>query len=318
MWKRPLAVPAVAIAAVLAVSGCGGSSGESGDDRKLSVGLVPVADVAPIFIGISKGFFKKEGLEIETRFAAGGAAIVPSVMGGDFQIGYSNNVSLIVGHARGLPLRAVAPGYKVGTTDGSDPCRVIAAKTSDVRRPSDLQGKSIALNTLAAIGEVTVRASLAKQGVDLNTIKFTEIPFSDMNAALANKRVDAVWNCEPFVTQAVAAGHRSIMSSMVGTQPGLQITSYFTKNSYAEKNKATVERFTRALAAATAYAREHPDEARTEIARFAEIPNTVIGDMTLPTWTETMDPGSFRLLGELSHRYGLIKKPADVNDLVSK
>jgi ABC-type nitrate/sulfonate/bicarbonate transport system substrate-binding protein len=92
---------ALAIAAALAGSGCndGDASGAGSETThdvlghgptKLTVGLVPVTDVAPVQLGIEKGFFEVEGLDVEIRTAKSGAEIVPQVMSGDVQVGYSS------------------------------------------------------------------------------------------------------------------------------------------------------------------------------------------------------------------------------------
>ena len=84
----------LALACATALVACGDDepSGGSGP-TKLKVGVIPIADVAPLYLGIEKGFFKEESLEIEPVLAEGGAAIVPAVISGANQIGFSNATS---------------------------------------------------------------------------------------------------------------------------------------------------------------------------------------------------------------------------------
>ncbi|MBW3535184.1 MAG: MFS transporter, partial [Gemmatimonadetes bacterium] len=93
-----------------------GGGGEPPQPVSLTLGLIPIVDVAPVFLGIEQGFFEEENLEIETQFAAGGAAIVPAVISGDFEIGFSNNVSLIVASTQGLPIEIISPGVQAAGT----------------------------------------------------------------------------------------------------------------------------------------------------------------------------------------------------------
>src|SRR4051795_6333252 len=93
--SRRWLVVALACAA-LAAAGCGGddggSSGGGGGSQQattVTVGVIPIADVAPLFLGIKKGFFRDQRLNVKTQFAQGGAVIVPSVLSGDFQFGFS-------------------------------------------------------------------------------------------------------------------------------------------------------------------------------------------------------------------------------------
>src|SRR4051794_37798647 len=88
---------ALAVASALSLAACGGSDGSSGSSgdgttatTKVSVGVIPIIDVAPLYLGIAKGFFSKRGLEVKPVPAQGGAAIVPAVVSGSQQFGFSN------------------------------------------------------------------------------------------------------------------------------------------------------------------------------------------------------------------------------------
>lgn len=318
LGKARAVLAVVAVAGALA--GCGGedepSAGSGAKRVTVDVGLIPVADVAPVFVGIRQGFFAKQGLDVRTHFAEGGAAIVPGVLSGNFDIGYSNLVSLLVAHSKRLPIQIVAPGIQVLGTEDSDPCRVSVRGHSGIREPADLEGRSIAVNTLTNIGELTIKAALAKRGVDVSKLKFVEIPFPEMNAALDAKRVDAIWSCQPFLAQGEAAGHRFVLANHVGTQANLAISSYFAQRSFADRSAGVVDRFARGLAQATEYARAHPDAVRAEISRYAKVPPATARKMTLPIWSERVRDDSLKLLGDLSVEYGLVKEPGDLDDLI--
>ena len=58
-----------------------------------------------------------------------------------------------------------------------------------MKTPKDLEGKTIAVNTLNNICGVTINATLEEKGVDVSTLKYTEVPFPEMVAALEKGRV---------------------------------------------------------------------------------------------------------------------------------
>src|SRR3954462_8606544 len=87
----------------------GGGGGEAGKPVTLKIGLIPIADVAPVFLGQKKGFFKEQKITLKPQFAAGGAAIPPAVISGDFDIGFSNTVSLLIAGSKNLPVQIIAP-----------------------------------------------------------------------------------------------------------------------------------------------------------------------------------------------------------------
>jgi ABC-type nitrate/sulfonate/bicarbonate transport system substrate-binding protein len=67
------------LAAALAVGACGdddsGGGGAASDSDKpvtLKVGVLPIGDLAPLYLGMDKRFFKDENLTIEPAVAEGG------------------------------------------------------------------------------------------------------------------------------------------------------------------------------------------------------------------------------------------------------
>ena len=77
-----IAAMLVALACVAGIAACGdddsgGGGGGDGGPTTLKVGVIPIADVAPLYLGMKQGFFEDEQLTIEPQLAEGGAAITP-------------------------------------------------------------------------------------------------------------------------------------------------------------------------------------------------------------------------------------------------
>ena len=153
--------------------GCGGddeepagssnAAPEQAEAVTLKVGVIPIADVAPLYLGIKKGFFKEENLTIEPQLAEGGAAIIPSVMSGDYQIGFSNAVSLLIAASKNLPVQIISQGVLGGTSQEDAWDAVVLPKGSDVKTAKDLEGKTVATELVRA-----TRAYFERQGVKVN------------------------------------------------------------------------------------------------------------------------------------------------------
>ena len=77
---------------------------------KISVAVIPIADCAPIYLGKAKGFFAKQNLDVELSTQGGGAAIIPGVLSGQLQFGFSNVPSLLIAQNKGLKFVGIAPG----------------------------------------------------------------------------------------------------------------------------------------------------------------------------------------------------------------
>jgi len=314
-------VAALAASALIA-TGCGDDGGGGGGGgtpekpEKVKIGLIPIADVAPVFVGIKQGYFKEQGIELEPQFAAGGAAITPAVLSGDFDIGFSNTVSLLIAGSKGLPVQIVSQGVLGGPDLNKPWADVLIPKGSDIKDPKDLEGKTIAANTLNNICEVTINATLEKQGVDVSKLKYTEIPFPDMVGALEKGRVDAACVVEPFVSQGKAAGMKGIDPFYAATAPDLTVAAYFASKQMIESKPELIERFKKAMEKSLQYSQEHPDAVRAALPEYTQIPKEAAAKINLPSWKPELTEDTIKTLSELSEKYGLIEKQPDLDQLI--
>jgi NitT/TauT family transport system substrate-binding protein len=310
----------VALACAVGATACGdddgGGGGGEGEPATLKVGVIPIADVAPLYLGMEKGFFEEQQLTIKPQLAEGGAAITPAVVSGDFQIGFSNTISLLIAASQDLPVQIISQGVLAGTSEEEAWADLLVLKDGPIKGPKDLEGKTIAVNTLKNICEVTIKASLEKEGVAVDTLEFTEVPFPDMNAALEAGRVDAACVVEPFVSQGKAGKARGIDPFYVRTAPDLTVATYFTSTQYAEENSDVVDRFVQAMNKSLTYAQSHPDEVRKVLLDYTEIPPEAAEQIKLPVWRPDLNEPTIERLSELSLKYGLIEEQPDLGELI--
>jgi NitT/TauT family transport system substrate-binding protein len=311
----------LALASAVATAGCGddddgGGGGGEGQPATLKVGVIPIADVAPLYLGMKKGFFEQEKLTIKPQLAEGGAAITPAVVSGDFQIGFSNTISLLIAASQDLPVEIISQGVLGGKTEEEAWADLLVLKDGPIKEPQDLEGKTIAVNTLKNICEVTIKASLEEEGVAVDKLEFAEVPFPDMNAALEAGRVDGACVVEPFVSQGKAGAARGIDPFYVRTAPDLTVATYFTSTQYAEQNADVVDRFVRAMNKSLTYAQSHPDEVRQVLLDYTEIPPEAAEQITLPIWRPDLNEPTIERLSELSLKFGLIEEEPDLDELI--
>jgi NitT/TauT family transport system substrate-binding protein len=328
--RRRTGLPLVTAVLVATLAACGSGSGgsassgsssagaaasTSGQVRKVSVGVIPILDVAPLYLGIQKGLFTKHGLDVTPKPAQGGAAIVPAVMAGEDQIGFSNLVSLLTAREKGLPLVAVAGGSSSTGDAAKDFNAVVVSKTSTLQSAKDLIGKKVAINTLNNIGDTTVKAAVEKAGGDPKGVTFVEMPFPDMPAQLASGKIDAAWVSEPFVSVVLAQGGRVLFDSLTAVYPTLQVATYFTSEQTKQKDPQLVQDFVAAMNESLDYATAHPDEARAVLTTYTKITAEVTGKVILPGWPSKLDGQSATAVGGAAQKYGTLKKAPDVKGL---
>ncbi|HET6665797.1 MAG TPA: ABC transporter substrate-binding protein [Intrasporangium sp.] len=315
------AAAAVALTAVL-LAACGssetpapGATGEAASDN-VKVGVIPIVDVAPLYLGIKQGFFSDRGMNVTTEAGQGGAAIVPGVVSGQFQFGFSNVTSLIIARSKGVPLKIVAAGNSSTGEAGKDFSEVLVTADSPIQSAKDLAGKTVAINTLKNIGDTTIRQSIKKDGGDPTAVKFVELPFPDMPAALQEGRVDAVWVVEPFVTIAKDQGARIIASNLVDTSPDTQIAAYFTSEQLQQQDPDLVKRFTEAMNESLEYAAANPDAVRAVLADYTKIDKAVADKLVLPKFPTEINETSLELLATLAAQEKLTDSKLDIAQLL--
>ena len=315
---RPVAM-SIALATLFAACGGGDdapSGGGEGGATKLTVQETAGVPSTFVAFGIEKGMFREQKLEIDLQPTQGGAATIPALISGDIQVGGSNVGSLLLATAKNLPIRAIAGGTSARAAGEKDFGALLVAKGKGISKPEDLEGKTVAVNTLNNIAEVVVKAALEKQGVEPDSLKLSEVPFPEMQPALAKGSVDAAFSIEPFVTQSVAKGDEVLGYSYVDTESDMQVGAYAVTNQFAEQNADAVKRFKAAIAATASYVDTHEDEFRAFLSKSAKMPPKVADAIVLPKWTGEVNAASVENTAKLMQRYGLVDAPIDTAKLL--
>ncbi|MEW2077700.1 MULTISPECIES: ABC transporter substrate-binding protein [unclassified Streptomyces] len=321
--RRRLLIGLTAASVLTAATACGSSdsggsdeAGSSGGTTTVTVGLIPIVDVAPLYLGQQKGFFSERGLKLDFSSAQGGAAIVPGVVSGQFEFGFSNMTSLMIARSNDVPVKAVANGIASTGEVGKDFEALTVKGDSPIKSAKDLEGKKVAINTLKNINETAVRASVRKAGGDPDKVELVELAFDQMPAALDGGRIDAAMVVEPALATIKSQGGREIASPMIDIAPELTVAMYFTSVKYAQENPEVVKKFQEATAESLAYADSHPDEVREIVTTYTKIPADVLAKVTLPKWPAEPNRAAIEELAELGERDGLFKQTPDLDELL--
>lgn len=315
--RRLLAgLTAAVLAGSLAACGSSGDSGTEGGVDKVKVGVIPIIDVAPIYLGQSKGFFKSRNIELTLEAGQGGAAIVPGVSNNQFQFGFSNLTSLMIAQSKDIPIKVIAAGVASTGEAGKDFGAVVVKGDSTIKTAKDLTGKKISVNTLKNIGDTVTRESVRKAGGDPASLNFVEMQFPAMPAALAEGQVDAAWVVEPQLSAIKAAGGREVASTYVDAAPNLTVAAYFTSQKLIADEPDLVKRFTEAINESLTYADAHPDEVRAILGTYTKIDEKLRAAVVLPKWPTQINEASVQTIAGLGAKDGIFTKAPDLEKLL--
>lgn len=279
----------------------------------IQLGLLPLADVAPVYIGIEEGFFEEEGLTIEIVPVQGGAAAIPALVNGELDITFGNFVSFFLASSSGLDLRIIAdqnhatPGFS----------SIMTLPDSGIAAPADLVGRKLAVNTLSNVAEITSRAQIKDAGADPDAVEYTEIPFPEMIAALEQGSVDAIFAVEPFATlarqqlQAV-----EVVNPYGGRLEGFPVAGFQATAEFAEQNPNTVAAFQRAMIKASALAASTPDSVVEILPTYTTLTPELAGVIAQPLYVSEIDLGALQTVVDLMVEFGVLDAAPDLNSLV--
>jgi NitT/TauT family transport system substrate-binding protein len=291
--------------------------GLSWAQTKGKLGYMKIVDNAAMFMAMEKGFFKSEGLELETVPMAGGALILQGVTSGDLQIGWSNVISLYQARVEGFDFKLIAGGATNVKGKGESHA-IQVSKASPIKGAKDLEGKTVAVNTLNNIVHLMAMAWLDKNGASSGKVKFVEVPFPQMEAALVSGKLDAISVHEPFATAALEKGQTRVLAYPWGeVLPKFLIASWFASEKWIAKNKEVGQAFVRAINRGVDAIHADPEGSRAAMVKWAGLKPELAGKIGLPVFEKGISEKDIQATIDLTQKYKLISRSFKARDVIS-
>ncbi len=284
--------------------------------EKIKIGLLPFSESLAVVIADKQGFFKAEGIEIETSKFDSGAVAVPVLQSGRLDIVLSSTVATFQAIEQGLDAVVLAPGAVVREAPPDTTTAVIVRKGS-IGGLKELEGKRVAVNVINSTAWLHAVALLDKHGVDRTKVRFTEVPFPQMNDPLLAGQLDAVVQVEPFRSALMATGNAEIVGwPYVETAPNTDITQYIALTTWVEKNKALAAKFARAVAKGAQFAASNEAATRDINQQFTNLNPALKDKVLLPRLGTAINLKEMNHTKEMMVKYGLLKTPVDLSKRV--
>ena len=284
--------------------------------EKVRLGVLPFSESLAAIIADKQGFFKEEGIEAEISKFDSGAIAVPVLQSGRMDIVLSNTVSTLQAIEQGLDAIVIAPGAIVRSSPPDTTTALIVRKDS-IKSLKDLEGKRIAVNVINSSAWLHMVATLDKHGVDWTKVRFSEVPFPQMNDPLLNGQLDAIGQVEPFRSALMATGKAEIMSwTYIETAPNSDITQYIALTSWVDKNRATAAKFVRALTKGAKFAETNEAITRDINQQFTNLNPALKDKVLLPRLGTAINLKEMNHTIQMMQKYGLLKTPVDLSKRV--
>jgi NitT/TauT family transport system substrate-binding protein len=232
-------------------AGCGSAGGNapavSLERTTLTVGAVPVADEAGLYVAQDEGLFKAEGLSVRIDSIVSSAVATKDQNDGKFDITAGNSVSYIqdqVTHQSNLEI--VAEGSLMEPNNQA----LYTLPGSPLTSLTDLADARIGVNVLNNIGTLLISSVLEEHGVSLAHVHFVAVPggFPGMAQALEHHQIDVAWLPEPFGSaDSMEFGLQELADLDQGATTSFPVGWYVVTKAWAKKYPRTLTAFLDAL-----------------------------------------------------------------------
>jgi NitT/TauT family transport system substrate-binding protein len=192
---------------------------------RVSVAELGVSSDAVIYIGIEKGYFAEQGIEVDRQHFNSVTEVLPALATGKLDVGSgAPGAGFFNALASGIPIKIVASNQRF--EPGRDGGAVVIRKddAAMLHSPSDFKGKRFGLaggpGGVAQIlyDRILNQAGLSANDVDMVTI--SSIP--DLLPALENGSVDASTMAEPSLSAGLARGQIVVWKRFAEIAPGAE------------------------------------------------------------------------------------------------
>lgn len=237
------------ILSLLFVFGLGTAQGES--LAKVKVGATPAMSTAGLYLGMEKGYFAKEGIEIDlVQSGNSGAAFTLLLAKGELDVGAGGFTSgLFNAINEGNSIRVVAD--KGHVSKGNEYIALVVRKDHSTsgryKDLKDLKGMKVALPSLDGVSQqVVMDAILGKAKLNEKDITYVKLSYPEIGLAFKAKEIDASVQLEPFLSKSILDGDVVQVMSSQEALPNQQSAAMFFSPKFAKDRKDEGIRFMRA------------------------------------------------------------------------
>ena len=277
------------------------------DDTPVRVGALPIDNGAEPFYAQDLGFFKKAGLAAEVMIFPSGGAAASALAGGAIDFAITDAVSMASAHVHGIPISYVAPATVC--TPASPAYAVLVAANSPIKTAKDFTGKTVAVNAIKNILQIPFEAWVDNNGGDPKSVKFIEVPFAAMTAAIESGQVDAASVSEPFITNGVATGKvRAIAQTEKGLAPEFAFSGWTVQNDWAAKHPDAVKKFVVAMADTARWANANRPASAQILVKYTKMPDDIANKLMRVSYGERLQASIFQPVFDAAAKYGVIAK----------
>lgn len=239
MIRRTFAKLAVTAATALMLAAPGGAMAA---DKTITIGNF--GNSTPMqLVAASDKLAKETGWKIEWRKFQSGTDVIAAMASGDIKISELGSSPLAIAATQGIDLKLFMISDGIAGAEA-----LIARNGSGIKTVKDLKGKRVAV-PLGSTSHFSLMGALKNAGVPASDVTVLGMSPDQINAAWAQKQIDAAFIWDPVQTKIRSeGGHVVINAAQVKGKPTFD--GWVVNDDFAKKHKAFMVAFVKAIAAA--------------------------------------------------------------------
>ena len=221
------------------------------DAKVLKIGHSTWVGYGPFYIARDKGFFKDEGVEVESVIMEDTTLKMGALLAGQIDLAASTSDEFPIYMKPGKPVRYI---LAVDYSNGGD--GIVATK--DIKTLADLKGKKVAFEH-GSISQYFLNILLKRNGMSQADIQDVNMTAADSGTAFVAGQVDAAVTWEPALSMGASSknGHVLVSSTEV---PGVIIDVVAVTPETIAAHGPELKAFSRAWYKALDFLAKNPDE----------------------------------------------------------
>lgn len=284
---------------------------------KIAIGTSANPEVAALYVAKQQGIFEKNGLDATIEIVALNPTLPASLLADSLQIGTVTPTVFIQAVDNGLDLSAIG-GVSV-VHPGMARVFLVAAPGTNLTKPEDFVGKTVAVPGLNAILHVALQMWFQKHGVDSAKVTYVEAPLATVGDLLKSNKVDASIVIDPFLTRIEQSNGGTLIAPFtLETIEGQQTHFYTTTTAWADANPEAVAAFRKSIQEASDFIAANPDQARQDVNAFLKLPPEVVTTLALPKTKIEVEAADVKFFADVMKGFGLVSGEIDAAKHVAK
>ena len=279
----------------------------------LKTGASPTdAYAEPLYFAPS-GVAAKAGITLDVSLFSSSTATAAGCASGALDVGVADPIAIANGVVHGIPFRILA---LCSVYTGVTTSYVCVARSSSISSAKDLNGATLGTVTVSSSGAyVAVRTWLASNGADLSTIKFVEMPYAAMAAAIERGTIAAASIAEPFISQ--LPPDVKIFANPNEALGRYAISVWFATAPWIANNTALARRLTATIYDVARWSNDHQSETGAALVAATHLDLDRVRQMHRATFVTTPETQPIEVLLAAAVRSGVLSRPVGLPELMA-